>query len=323
MQRSASGPIHTFTIGFEDPRFDESHYGREVAQHLGSRHDELVVSVAEALKLVPELPRIHDEPFADSSSLPTYLVSRLARQSATVALSGDGGDELFAGYHHHFLGRRLQRRVHSVPRFARSTAGRALRALQRTRSLGQALVENDPIATYRRNVLLDLNPVDPVLPRALPRLDDPTELVMFLDFTTYLPDDILVKVDRASMAVSLEAREPLLDHRLIEFAWTLPLHMKVRDGKGKWLLRKLLTRYVPEEMIERPKMGFAIPLDSWLRGSLRDWAESLLDERRLRSEGWFDAAQVRSAWRSHLAGGAEWQQHLWTVLMFQAWLEQQ
>jgi asparagine synthase (glutamine-hydrolysing) len=314
MQRSASGPIHTFTIGFEDPRFDESRFGREVAQHLGSRHDELVVSVAEALKLVPELPRIHDEPFADSSSLPTYLVSRLARQSATVALSGDGGDELFAGYHHHFLGRRLQRRVHSVPRFARSTAGRALRALQRTRSLGQALVENDPVATYRRNVLLDLNPIDPVLPRALPRLDDPTELVMFLDFTTYLPDDILVKVDRASMAVSLEARTPFLDHRVIELAWSLPLSMKIRDDRGKWILRQLLRRFLPDALVDREKQGFGLPLAAWLRGPLRDWAESLLTGV---AEP-FDATRVRELWQAHLAG-TNHENAIWTVLMYQAW----
>ncbi len=315
MQRSASGPIHTFTIGFEDPRFDESRYGREVAQHLGSRHDEMVVSVAEALQLVPELPRIHDEPFADSSSLPTYLVSRLARQSATVALSGDGGDELFAGYHHHFLGRRLQRRVHSVPRFARGAAGRALRALQRTRSLGQALLENDPVATYRRNVLLDLNPVDPVLPRELPRLDDPTELVMFLDFTTYLPDDILVKVDRASMAVSLEARTPFLDHRVIELAWSLPLSMKIRDDRGKWILRQLLRRYVPDALVDREKQGFGLPLAAWLRGPLRDWAESLLTGV---AEP-FDAPRVRELWRAHLAG-ANHETAIWTVLMYEAWL---
>jgi asparagine synthase (glutamine-hydrolysing) len=314
MQRSASGPIHTFTIGFEDPRFDESRFGREVAQHLGARHDELMVSIDEALRLVPQLPAIYDEPFADSSALPTYLVSRLARQSATVALSGDGGDELFAGYHHHFLGRRLQRRVRAVPRFARGATGRALRTLPRTRSLGQALVENDPLATYRRTMLLELNPIDPVLPRALPRLDDPTELVMFLDFTTYLPDDILVKVDRASMAVSLEARTPFLDHRVVELAWSLPLSMKIRDDRGKWILRQLLKRYLPASMVDREKQGFGLPLVAWLRGPLRDWAESLLT----RVEEPFDAAGVRGLWQAHLAG-ANHESALWTVLMYEAW----
>ena len=314
MQRNASGAIHTFTIGFEDPRFDESRFGREVAQHLGSRHDEMVVSIKEALQLVPQLPKIYDEPFADSSALPTYLVSRLARQSATVALSGDGGDELFAGYHHHFLGRRLQRRVHAVPRFARGATGRVLRALQRTRSLGQALVEDDPIATYQRSMLLDLNRAAP-LARPLPRLDDPTERVMFLDFTTYLPDDILVKVDRASMAVSLEARTPFLDHRVVELAWSLPLSMKIRDDRGKWILRRLLKRYLPENLVEREKQGFGLPLAAWLRGPLRDWAESLLSDV---GEP-FDAARIREMWRAHLAG-ANHEGALWTVLMYEAYV---
>ncbi|HEX6087693.1 MAG TPA: asparagine synthase (glutamine-hydrolyzing) [Thermoanaerobaculia bacterium] len=312
MQRNASGPIHTFTIGFEDPRFDESRFGREVASHLGSRHDEMVVSVDEALQLVPQLAKIFDEPFADSSALPTYLVSRLARQSATVALSGDGGDELFAGYHHHFLGRRLQRRVRAVPRFARGATGRVLRALQRTRSLGQALVEDDPIATYHRSMLLDLNGVAP-LARPLPRLDDPTEQMMFLDFTTYLPDDILVKVDRASMAVSLEARTPFLDHRVVELAWSLPLSMKIRDDRGKWLLRRLLKRYLPETLVDREKQGFGLPLAAWLRGPLRDWAESLLSDV---GEP-FEAARIRELWRAHLTG-ANHESALWTVLMYQA-----
>ncbi|HYC91395.1 MAG TPA: asparagine synthase (glutamine-hydrolyzing) [Thermoanaerobaculia bacterium] len=314
MQCHASGPIHTFTIGFEDRRFDESPYGREVARHLGSRHDEMIVSIDEALRLVPQLPEIYDEPFADSSALPTWLVSRLARQSATVALSGDGGDELFAGYHHHFLGRRLQRRVRAVPRFARGTTGRVLRALQRTRSLGQALVEDDPIATYQRSMLLDLNRVAP-LARPLPRLDDPTERVMFLDFTTYLPDDILVKVDRASMAVSLEARTPFLDHRVVELAWSLPLSLKIRDDRGKWILRRLLRRYLPDALVDREKQGFGLPLAAWLREPLRDWAESLLTDV---GEP-FDAARIRELWRAHLAG-ANHEGALWTVLMYQAWL---
>jgi asparagine synthase (glutamine-hydrolysing) len=313
MQRHASGPIHTFTIGFEDPRFDESRFGREVAQHLGSRHDEMVVSIDEALQLVPQLATIYDEPFADSSALPTYLVSRLARQSATVALSGDGGDELFAGYHHHFLGRRLQRRVRAVPRFARGVTGRVLRTLRRTRSLGQALVENDPIATYHRGMLLHLSAIAP-LAREMPRLDDPTEQVMFLDFTTYLPDDILVKVDRASMAVSLEARTPFLDHRVVELAWSLPLSMKIRDDRGKWILRRLLKRYLPETLVDREKQGFGLPLAAWLRGPLRDWAESLLSDVREP----FDRKWVRAMWHAHLRGGNH-ESALWTVLMFEAW----
>jgi asparagine synthase (glutamine-hydrolysing) len=316
MQRNASGPIHTFTIGFEDPRFDEARYGREVARHLGSRHDELYVSYADALALVPKLPRIYDEPFADSSALPTYLVSRLARQSATVTLSGDGGDELFAGYHHHFLGARVQRRVRAVPRFARRALGRAFRKIARTRSLGHALVENDPIATYRRGMLLDLaSRPAPELPHPLPSLDDPTELVMFLDFITYLPDDILVKVDRASMAVSLEAREPFLDHRVIEFAWSLPMSMKIRNDRGKWIARELLRRYLPDALVDREKQGFGLPLAQWLREPLREWAEDLLLHM---NDSPFDVPRVRDLWRRHIAG-ANHEGALWAVLMFEAW----
>jgi asparagine synthase (glutamine-hydrolysing) len=297
MQRNASGPIHTFTIGFEDPRFDEARYGREVARHLGSHHDELYVSEADALALVPQLPHIYDEPFADSSALPTYLVSKLARQTATVALSGDGGDELFAGYHHHFLGARLHRRVRAVPRFARAPLGRALQLLPRTRSLGRGLAEDDPLARYRSTMKLHPD---------LPKLDDPTEMAMYLDFITYLPDDILVKVDRASMAVSLEAREPFLDHRVIELAWSLPLSMKIRNDRGKWILRELLKRYLPAPMVDREKQGFGLPLAAWLRGPLREWAEDLVP------------AHARDLWQQHLAG-ANHEGELWTVLMFESW----
>ena len=304
MQRNASGPIHTFTIGFEDPRFDEARYGREVARHLGARHDELYASHSDALALVPKIPHVYDEPFADTSALPTYLVSKLARQTATVALTGDGGDELFAGYHHHFLGARLQRRVRSVPRFARGAVGRALQLIPRTRALGRGLVD-DPLARYRDTMKLHPD---------LPKLQDPTEMAMFLDFITYLPDDILVKVDRASMAVSLEAREPFLDHRVIEFAWSLPLSMKIRDDRGKWIARQLLRRYLPDTLIDREKQGFGLPLAQWLRGPLREWAEDLLKDVAVP----FDEPHVRDLWSRHVAG-ANHEGELWTVLMFEAW----
>ncbi|MGZ5474312.1 MAG: asparagine synthetase B family protein, partial [Thermoanaerobaculia bacterium] len=310
MQRHASGPIHTFPIGCEDPRFDEARYGREVAQHLGARHDELYVSYEEALAIVPTLPRIYDEPFADSSALPTYLVSKLARRTATVALTGDGGDELFAGYHHHFLGARLQRRVRSVPRFARGAVGRALQLVPRTRALGRGLEEDDPLARYRDTMKLQSQ-----LPRLSRSEDWPTEMAMFLDFVTYLPDDILVKVDRASMAVSLEAREPFLDHRVIEFAWSLPLSMKIRDDRGKWIARQLLRRYLPDALVDREKQGFGLPLAQWLRGPLREWSEDLLSNV---SEP-FDVPHVRDLWRRHIAG-ANHEGELWTVLMYEAWL---
>lgn len=315
MQRIATGPIHTFTIGFEDPEFDEARYGREVAMHLGSDHEELYVRSADALALVPELPRIYDEPFADSSALPTYLVSRLARRTATVALSGDGGDELFAGYHHHFLGARLQRRVNAVPRFARKTLGRILRTIPRTRDLGQGLVEDDPILTYLRGMSTNLVPRTPNPEPRTPKND--VEQLLLLDFTSYLPDDILAKVDRASMAVSLEVRTPFLDHRVVELAWSLPLSMKIRDDRGKWIVRKLLKRYLPDALVDREKQGFGVPLAEWLRGPLRPWAEALLANI---GDAPFDTAQVRELWRRHI-GGENHQSDLWTVLMYEAWLQ--
>ena len=349
MQRLNRGPVRTFTIGLRESLYDEAQYARVVAKHLGTDHTELYVTPEEAREVIPLLPVIYDEPFGDASQIPTYLVSKLARQKVTVSLSGDGGDELFGGYSRYFLGRSLWRNARRIPRPLRPLAGAAMRALpanawnrlltpfsraipalreragDRLHKLARSMNASDADALYRELVSMwsGVVPGAQSLPVAIdesPPFDDITERMMLLDQVSYLVDDILVKVDRASMAVSLEAREPLLDHRLIEFAWSLPLHMKVRDGKGKWILRRLLTRFLPEEMVERPKMGFAIPIDAWLRGPLRDWAEGLLDERRLREEGYFDVAQVREAWSAHLAGGAEWQQHLWTILMFQAWL---
>ena len=299
MQRQQPAPIHTFTIGFEDARFDEAPFGRAVAQHIGSRHVELYVSVDDALGVATDMPRLYDEPFADTSAIPTYLVSRLARQTVTVALSGDGGDELFAGYHHHFLGRRLQRRISTVPRLVRRPLGHALRLLgrsERARRFGGQLLDADPIARYwnGRTRL-----------REHTTLGDGTEEIMLLDFLTYLRDDILVKVDRASMAVSLEAREPLLDHRLIELAWSLPLSMKIRADRGKWILKQLLRRFVPDAIVDREKQGFGLPVAEWLRGPLRDWAESFLPGEH-------------PLWKRHLAGENH-EGELWTVLMFESW----
>jgi asparagine synthase (glutamine-hydrolysing) len=249
----------------------------------------LLLLVASACEAPPKVVPSGDVPDAD----------KLARQTATVALSGDGGDELFAGYHHHFLGRRLHRRVSAVPRFARGTVGRVLQLVPRTRNLGRGLVEDDPLARYRETMKI----------RELPKLDDPTEMAMFLDFVTYLPDDILVKVDRASMAVSLEAREPFLDHRVVEFAWSLPLSMKIRDDRGKWITRALLRRYLPDALVDREKQGFGVPLAQWLRGPLREWAEDLLPPH------------ARALWQQHIAG-ANHEGMLWRVLMYEAWRRQ-
>jgi asparagine synthase (glutamine-hydrolysing) len=355
MQAQSGAPVKTFTIGFREAEYDEARYAAAVARHLGTEHTELYVTPSDAMDVIPQLPAMYDEPFADSSQIPTYLVSRLARQKVTVSLSGDGGDEFFGGYHRYFLGRKVWDKVERIPRITRPLAGAAMRAVsvgtwnsllspqrrfvprmlrreragERIHKLARAMTSRNPDWLYYEVVSQWSNvvegarelPVGITTPQSWPRIDDYTERMMFFDQISYLTDDILVKVDRASMAVSLEAREPLLDHRLLEFAWRLPLGMKLRDGKGKWILKKLLSRYVPESLIERPKMGFGLPIDHWLRGPLRDWAESLLSERRLGQEGFFDVAAVRAKWSDHLAGRGEWQMYVWTVLMFQAWLD--
>jgi asparagine synthase (glutamine-hydrolysing) len=357
MQAQSERPVRTFSVGFHDEGYDEAGQARAVAAHLGTDHTELYVSPQDALAVVPRLPEMFDEPFADSSQIPTFLVSRLARQQVTVSLSGDGGDELFGGYNRHVWGPRVWRRMAPLPLPLRRAAARALTARtpeswdrlygraervlpaalrQRTpgyklHKLAGVLGSGSAEEMYRRLASHWRNP-PAVVPGAV---EPPTaltdssrwaavpgvaETMMFLDLVTYLPDDILTKVDRASMAVSLEARVPLLDHRVVEFAWRLPLRMKLREGEGKWVLRRVLDRYVPRELVERPKMGFAVPLAAWLRGPLRDWAEALLDPRVLRTGGFFDPAPVRKAWAEHLSG-ADRGEALWDVLMFQAWLQ--
>jgi asparagine synthase (glutamine-hydrolysing) len=357
MQAQSSRPVKTFSIGFLEEGFDEAVHAAAVARHLGTEHHELYVTPEEAMAVIPRLATMYDEPFADSSQIPTHLVSAMARAHVTVSLSGDGGDELFGGYYRYFAGQRAWKKIARLPRPVRSAVSRSIgmlsmntwdrtfaaarwmtprrlrqsRAGERLYKLARILDTTDADAMYFELVTLwqDLvrggrEPLLPVSDRSRwPPLADPVERMMYFDQITYLPDDILVKVDRASMAVSLEAREPLLDHRLVEMAWTLPLSMKIRDGKGKWLLRKVLDRYVPQELIDRPKMGFGVPVGAWLRGPLRAWAEALLDARRLRGEGFLDVDVVRTAWTEHLDGRGHWEHHLWTVLMFQAWLEEQ
>jgi asparagine synthase (glutamine-hydrolysing) len=356
MQAHSSQRVRTFSIGFEDAGYDESRHAGAVAAHLGTEHTGLTLRAADALALVPRMPATYDEPFADPSQLPTLLVAQLARRHVTVALSGDAGDEVFGGYNRYFLGARLWRHLQRMPRFLRRGLAGSLRAVSpavwdrsagrvqallpahyRMRTPGDklhkiagALEARDGDELYARLVSQwwDEPLVTGVAPGAMasnsllvsPRLGL-LQRMMLTDTVTYLPDDILVKVDRAAMAVSLETRVPLLDHRVFEFAWRLPMRMKVRDGQGKWLLRQLLHRYVPAQLVERPKMGFAVPLDPWLRGPLRAWAEELLSEHRLRAEGFLDAAVVGRRWREHLSGRRNWQYQLWNVLMFQAWLE--
>jgi len=325
-QRGTGARVKTFTIGFDDPRYDESRAAAAIAAHLGTEHEEMHVGAQELLDAVPLMPQVIDEPLADTSIVPTYLVARLARPRVTVALSGDGGDELFGGYHRYFLGRQMSQRVARVPRPLRRAGGFALMPLSsvsaRARRYAHALRARDPI-TYHLEALADDHlhlaraaapPFALTARQTWPGLDDVTSLQMFLDFVSYLPDDILAKVDRATMAVSLEAREPLLDHRVIELAWSLPLSMKVRDGSGKRILRRLLERYIPASLIDAGKKGFGLPIAEWLRTALRDWVEANLP----RDDEFFDATEVRALWREHLAG-RDRDGLLWRVAIFEAW----
>lgn len=358
MQAQSSQPVKTFTIGFYEDTYNEAQYAKSVAEHLGCDHTELYVTPEEALAVIPNLPILYDEPFSDASQIPTFLVSQLARKHVTVSLSGDGGDELFAGYNRYFWGRSIWQKIGWMPATLRQMAARAWTSVSpqtwdwslshfkavlpaeiqqiasgdRLQKLGEIVAVPNPEAMYTRLVshwkepealvIGSLEPLTALSDRqSHAQLSDFTQRMMYLDTVTYLPDDILVKVERASMGVSLEGRIPLLDHRLVEFAWRLPLSMKIRNGQGKWLLRQVLYKYVPQKLIERPKTGFSVPIDSWLRGSLRDWAETLLDETRLRQEGFLNPQPIRQKWAEHLAGTHRWEYYLWDVLMFQSWLE--
>ena len=358
MQAQSARPVRTFSIGFTESGYDEAAHAKAVAAHLGTDHTEFYVAPSDALAVIPRLPEMFDEPFGDSSQIPTHLVAAMARRHVTVSLSGDGGDELFGGYNRYFWGRAIWRCMGPLPRTMRHTVGLFLAAVSptawdrigrilphgmrqptlgdRLHKLANVIDVADTDELYRRLVSQHREPGPLVIGGSETAIwadgeiaafaehargGDFTERMMFQDLVGYMADDILTKVDRASMAISLETRMPLLDHRLVEFAWTLPLHMKIRHGHGKWLLRQVLNRYVPKQLIERPKQGFGIPLDSWLRGPLRDWAESLLDEGRLRREGFLHSQPIRQKWAEHLSGRRNWAYLLWNVLMFQAWLE--
>jgi asparagine synthase (glutamine-hydrolysing) len=354
MQAQSTRPVKTFSIGFQEAPYNEAPHAAAVARHLGTEHAELYATPREALAVIPQLPALYDEPFADSSQIPTYLVAALTRQHVTVSLSGDGGDELLGGYRKYFREAKLWRALNRTPPSVRDALARVLSLrhsrlaqaanpllhrwtgkrsfTERCRQAQEMLAVRSAGELYRYITSFWKQPAAVVLGAGEPPIPamlnlpagvdaDARHLWMYLDLVTYLADDILVKLDRATMGVSLEGRVPLLDHRVIEFAWRLPLSLKTHNGQGKWILRQVLYRYVPRELTAPRKRGFAIPLTQWLRGPLRNWAEALLDERRLRGEGFFDPGPIRQKWAEHVAGRTSWNYDLWTVLMFQAWLE--
>jgi asparagine synthase (glutamine-hydrolysing) len=358
MQAQSMRPVKTFTIGFHEAGYNEAKNAKMVAHHIGTEHTELYVTSEEAMAVIPRLPELYDEPFADSSQIPTFLVSQMTRGHVTVALSGDAGDELFGGYNRYSWGREIWQMIGWMPKSARSAMASGFTSISpkgwdrifgalrqvlpprmhtslpgdKIHKLAGIMPCSTPEEMYRRLVThwapesVMSGASEP--PTALTDhsqwadISGFTQRMMFLDLVSFLPDDILAKVDRASMGVSLEARVPMLDHRVVEFAWRLPLSMKIRDQHDKWILRQVLYKYVPKTLIERPKMGFGVPIDTWLRGPLRDWSENLLDEARLKGEGFFDPEPIRVRWREHLSGRRNWAHHLWVVLMFQAWLHE-
>jgi asparagine synthase (glutamine-hydrolysing) len=357
MQAQSVRPVKTFSIGFNEKGYNEAGYAKAVAQHLGTEHTELYVSSAEAMQVIPMLGRMYDEPFADSSQIPTFLVAQMARQHVAVSLSGDAGDELFCGYNRYALVDTWGR-IERVPFGVRRMAGRLVKLVAPS-TLDAFFKQAANFVTLSVNLgeklgklatrLVNVDGIDELYYSLVSEIDHPEQMVidgqepaswlaevgmksafgdpklhmMFMDAMTYLPDDILVKIDRAAMANSLETRVPLLDHRVVELAWSLPMSMKIREGKSKWILRQVLYQYVPKQLIERPKAGFAIPLGDWLRGPLREWVEGLLDERRLQQEGFFNVQYIRAKWHAHLEGSRNNQSLLWNVLMFQVWLEEQ
>ena len=354
MQAQSGRPVRTFTIGFDESGYNEAEHAKAVASHLRTEHTELYVSGREALDVIPRLPNLFDEPFADSSQIPTFLVSGMARRHVTVALSGDGGDELFGGYEHYVSTPRIQRWLSNVPAPLRRFGACAI--MTGSDGLPDRVLRRLPMSggrhwtraeAHRRALLANCRTLEELHwhrvshwsnPSAIVRgaaepgtvlnefaswLDTPefADRLMVIDTLSYLPDDILVKVDRAAMGVSLETRAPFLDHRVMEFVWRLPLSFKIRNTERKWILRQVLYKYVPMRLVERPKVGFGIPLASWLRGPFRDWAEALLDVRRLRTEGFFDPRPIRRKWHEFLNMHEQCEYQLWHVLMFQAWLD--
>lgn len=337
MQAQSVQPVKTFTIGFDEAGFNEAEHALAVSKHLGTEHTEIYVGASDALNVIPKLPHTYCEPFADSSQIPTYLVSQLARRYVTVSLSGDAGDELFGGYNQYKFAPEVWSKLNRVPLPVRQFTAAASQCLPlptKIKKLLNVLPSKGREDFYRRlqshwyspeNIVLGAKEPVTLLTSSSswPESVDFQSWMMAMDAQCYMVDDILVKVDRASMANSLETRVPFLDHRVVELAWRIPQAMKIREGKGKWILRQVLYRHVPEEMIERPKKGFSIPLGEWLRGPLREWAETLLSEERIVKEGYFNVSPIREVWRRHLSGANDYSTKLWSILMFQAWLEAQ
>lgn len=354
MQSQSSQPIKTFTIGFNEKGYNEAEYAKAVAQHLGTNHTELYLSADNALAVIPKLPQLYDEPFSDVSQIPTFLVSQLAREHVTVSLSGDGGDELFAGYSRYFFANNLWNKIAWMPKPVRQAIAHALKGLSHPSfsHIGPTAIGKKNYSSLARYIengskVMAMTEADTLYTHVISHWKQPTSIVrdsseiftsirdrnqwanipefiqqmMYVDSVSYLPDDILVKLDRASMGVSLEGRIPFLDHRVVELAWQMPLSLKVRQNQSKWLLRKILYKYVPSALIDRPKMGFNVPIGNWLRGSLRDWSESLLDEKKLQQQGFLNFKPIHQKWQEHLRGESNWEYYLWDILMFQAWLE--
>ena len=356
MQTQASQPIKTFTIGFHEQSYNEAKYAKTLAKFIGTDHTEFYVSDKQALEVIPKLSNIYDEPFSDSSQIPTYLVSHLAKENVKVSLSGDGGDELFCGYNRYVMSKNWWNKLSTIPlplrkfladritSISSNSWSKILKIFLRSNYLGNL---GDLMFKFSR--VLRCETLDDAYLKLTSHIDNPTEIVlnskkietrlskynselgqfdnqqkmMIFDALTYLPDDILVKVDRASMANSLEIRAPFLDKRIVEYSWKIPQSLKLKDNRGKWILREILRKYVPNSIIERPKMGFGVPIDSWLRGQLRDWAETLLNETRLKNDGYFDHNHIKKVWNQHLSKKKNWQYHLWDILMFQSWLDKE
>ena len=360
MQAQSTRPVRTFTIGFHEGGYDEALHARAVAAHLGTEHTELYVTPDQALAVIPRLSKLYDEPFADVSQIPTFMVSELAQRNIMVCLSGDGGDELFGGYNRYTAGARLWRQLGWLPKTVRAGLAAGISAGKpsawdaffdrlgpivprgwrvrtpgiKVHKIADMLVASSAEDVYLRLISQWTNPERAVIGSTLPSEKQPLPMfspptlahehqMMIMDSLVYLPDDILVKLDRAAMGVSLETRVPMLDHRVVEFAWRLPLEMKIHRNEGKWLLRQVLDRYVPRSLMERPKTGFSVPIGTWLRGPLREWAEDLINPEKLRNQGFFIPEKVQTKWIEHLDERRDWSSQLWSVLMFQAWLDDQ